>query len=279
VEQLTTPQNLASRSRNFSYARPEDPLLQRLVIRTVEKLTGSRHLQRIYQELHEETPNAFDVWSNALRKLNVTVAFQEEQLARIPSQGPVIFVANHPFGVLDGIIFLDLVTRVRKDYFLLINEVLAHEPLVAGHFLPVDFRPSKAAALTNLETRRLTTERLRQGEALVIFPGGGVATVQKINGEVEEFPWRSFIASRIHETQCTVVPIYFHGKNSPLFHLVSKVSMNMRLGLLLHELMNKRGTCISVAIGDPIPYDQMKVYKNRQALIDFLYKKTMDLKL
>jgi putative hemolysin len=278
VEQLSAPKELAYSGKKFSYARPEDPLLQRLVIRTVEQLSGSRYLQRIYRELHEETPNAYDIWSNALHKLNIKVDFPEKQLAKIPREGPVIFVANHPFGILDGIIFLDLVTRVRKDYFLLINEVLAHEPILAGHLLPVDFRPTKAATLTNLETRRLTTERLRQGEALVIFPGGGVATVQKMNGEVEEFPWRSFIASRIHENQCTVVPIYFHGKNSPLFHLVSKVSMNMRLGLLLHELLNKRGTCVPITIGDPIPYDQMKDYKNRQNLVDFLYRKTMDLR-
>jgi putative hemolysin len=263
--------------KKFSYASPEDSLLKRWVITTLENLTGRKHLQRIYDELHEETPNPYDVWENALHKLNIELDYDRSQLDKIPRQGPLIFVANHPFGVVDGVILCHLVTRIRKDFFLLINEVLSHEPIMKGHLLPVDFRQTDAAKQTNLETKRQTTERLKQGEALAIFPSGAVATSMKLFGEVEEFPWRRFICTRIHETKCTVVPIYFHGKNSRLFQLVSKISMNLRLGLLLYEVMNKRGRTLKLAVGDPIPYREMETYQDRQELIEFLKLKTMSL--
>ena len=263
--------------KQFTYASPEDSRFKRWVITTVEKLTGSKHLQKIYDELHEETPNPFDVWENALGKLNIKLDFDASQLDKVPKEGPLIFVANHPFGVVDGAILLHLVTRVRRDYFLLINEVISHEPILKGHLLPVDFRGDERALQTNLRTKEQTTERLRNGEALAIFPSGAVATSLKLFGPVEEFPWRRFICTRIHETKCTVVPIYFHGQNSRLFQFVSKISMNLRLGLLLYEVMNKRNSTIKLAVGDPIYYDEMSKYPDRQELIEFLKARTMSL--
>jgi putative hemolysin len=264
--------------KRFTYASPEDSAFKRWVITTVEKLTGSNYLQGIYEELHEESPNPFDVWGNALKKLHIKMDFDAHQLEKIPHQGPLIFVANHPYGVVDGAILCHLVTRVRRDYFLLVNEVLAHEPILKGHLLPVDFRNDERALATNLETKRLTTERLNQGEVLAIFPSGAVATSMKLFGPVEEFPWRRFICTRIHETQCTVVPIFFHGRNSRLFQFVSKLSMNLRLGLLLYEVMNKRHKTIKINIGDPIPYKDMETLQDRQELIEFLKAQTMGLK-
>ena len=275
--EIASPVEKAYSGKQFSYASPEDRFLKRLIIRSVENLTGRKHLQKIYEELHEETPNPFDVWENALNKLSISMDYESSQLEKVPKEGPVIFVANHPFGVVDGAILCHLVTRVRRDYFLLVNEVLSHEPIMKGHLLPVDFRNTKEALATNLETKRLTTERLKNGEALAIFPSGGVATSLKLFGPIEEFPWRRFICTRIHETKCTVVPIFFHGRNSSLFQLVSKISMNLRLGLLLHEVMNKREKNIKIEIGDPISYSEMAPYTNRQDLIDYLKFRTMQL--
>ena len=275
IENQIPQSSKAYEGKKFSYASPDDSWFKRRVISTVEKLTGRNYLQKIYDTLHSMNPNPFDVWGDALDMLDIKIDFDPEKLFNIPKKGPIIFVANHPFGVVDGVIFLHLVTRIRRDYFILINEVLTHEPFLKDHLLPVDFRGDKNAIRTNLETKARTTERLNNGEALVIFPSGAVATALKFKGKVEELPWRRFITSRIHETKCTVVPLFFHGENSRLFQFVSKLSMNLRLGLLLHEIMNKRGKTIRVEIGDPIGYDQMESIKDRQKLIEFLRAKTM----
>lgn len=267
----------AYEGRRFSYSSENDSWLKRQIILTVEWLTGRQQLQKVYDELHEEDPTPYNVWGNALGKLNIKMDYDASQLEKIPKSGPLIFVANHPFGVVDGAILLHIATRVRKDYFLLVNEVVSHEPVLEGHFLPVDFRQNEEALKTNLRTKEQTTERLNKGEALVIFPSGAVSTARKFFGPVDEFPWRRFICTRIHETQCSVVPIYFHGQNSRLFQFVSKFSMNLRLGLLLHEIMNKRNKTLKVEIGDPIHYPEMEEYEDRQMLIDFLKDRTMSL--
>lgn len=248
-----------------------------MVIRAVEGLSGRRRLQRIYDELYEEQATPINLWEKTLNKLDIAIDYDEEQLGKVPKSGPVIFVANHPFGIVDGAILCHLVSRVRPDYFLLVNEVVSHEPLIGKHFLPVDFRTTREALMTNLATKKETTERLNRGEVLAIFPSGGVSTAKRVWGEVEEFPWRRFIGARIHATQCTVVPIYFHGRNSRLFQLVSKVSMNLRLGLLLFETVNKKGKKFRVEIGNPIPYETMRHYRNRQDLIDYLQAHTLAL--
>ncbi len=265
---------------NFSYSSAEDGWLKRFVITTLENATGKKELQRIYNQLHDNNPNPYKVWKEAMDELNISMDYDAERLDLIPKSGPVIFVANHPFGVLDGAMLLHIVTRVRKDFFLLINEVLSHEPILKGHFLPVDFRGDEASMQTNLETKRLTTERLNNGEALIIFPSGAVATRPRwsLNGDAEEWPWRRFICTRIHETKCSVVPIYFHGQNSSWFQWVSKFSMNLRLGLLLYEVMNKRDKTYRIEIGSPIHYNEMERYDDRQELIEFLQQRTLALK-
>ena len=263
--------------KKFTYAAPHDPRMKRWVIAAAENLTGRRHLQRIYEELHEEQSDPINIWGRALAKLNISMDYNAEALEKVPKTGPVIFVANHPFGIVDGAILCHLTTRVRKDYFLLINEVVSHEPLLKDYLLPVDFRENREAVRTNIATKQEASERLRKGQALAIFPSGGVATAKKIRGEPSEFPWRRFISSRIHEHQCTVVPIFFHGRNSSLFHLVSKFSMNLRLGLLLHETMNKRGKTVRITIGDPIQYEEMAPYRKRQELVEYLQERTLAL--
>lgn len=261
----------------LSYARSYNSPVRRFVIGLIEVLTGRRHIQRVYDELHEEDPDPFKVWGNALTKLNIRMDYEEGQLSKIPKTGPLIVVANHPFGVVDGAMLCHIVTRVRRDFFLLVNEVLSHEPIMMGRLLPVDFRPGQAAKATNLQTKAMTTQRLQQGEALVIFPAGAVATATRFFGPVEEFPWRRFICTRIHETQCNVLPIYFHGTNSRLFQFVSKISMDLRLGLLLSEIMNKRGKTIRAEIGAPVLYTEMAPLTDRQELIEFLRQRTMSL--
>ena len=263
----------------FTYASPEDGPFKRLMINFVEIISGRNFLQKMYDGLYERPyePTPWNVWETCLDQLNIGIDWDEEKLKQIPESGPIIFVANHPYGVVDGAILMHLVTQRRKDFFLLINEVLSDEPILKAHLLPVDFRGTPAAKQTNLNTQRATIERLNAGEVLVIFPGGGVATAPKVFDEVKEFPWRRFISPRIHATKCSVIPIFFHGRNSRLFQLVSKFSMNLRLGLLLYEVMNKRNKTIKVTIGDPIHYPEMEPYQDKQELIDFLYQKTMTL--
>ncbi len=285
MKQITDPDQSLTPSRDagentateLSYASQHDNRLVRLLIRGVEFLSGSRRLQRVYDQLLAEQLSTSEIWGRGLEKLNISVDYDPQILEMVPAKGPVVFVANHPFGVVDGVILCHLISRVRDDFFLLVNESVLPQPSVAKHLLPIDFRPVKDALASNLQTKRLTTARLRDGQALAIFPSGCVATSKTLFGPAEELPWHTFVSRRIHEAQCTVVPLYFHGQNSRLFQLASRVNVHLRLGLLMHETSNKIGKKIRVKIGEPIQYEDVQGYRNAQEMIEYLRTETMNL--
>lgn len=158
-----------------------------------------------------------------------------------------------------------------KDYFLLINKVLLHKPVMKKHRLPVDFDPTEEAKQTNLRTNQPTTECLNHKKTLVVFSAGAVATQKRfsLRSETQECSWYRFI--------CTNVPMCFYSANTKIFQIVSKFNMNLRLGFLLHEVWNKKGKTIKIKIGEPIGYNVMSKYRGKQALIPFLYGQTMAL--
>ncbi len=258
----------------ISYTSPDDPLFRKLVIGTVEYATGRRKLEKVYDQIKQEQPPRDKLWKMALDLLEVSMVYDEQQLMKVPKTGPMVVVANHPFGVVDGLILGHLLAQMRKDFFVLVNEVLCREAILAPYFLPIDFRETKSALQTNIQTRKLAIERLRSGELMGIFPSGGVATAPKMWKKAEDLEWKRFVAKLIQKTQATVLPMYIHGRNSRLFQLASQFSLNLRLSLLLNEVRNKIGKKILISIGEPIPYSNIDHLKDRQLMLDHLRERT-----
>lgn len=261
----------------LSYAHPDDPWWKWQLIRGLERLSGGLEIEQRYNALKTKQVQGADLWGEALAQLDVRLVYDAEALARVPAQGPVVFIANHPFGVLDGLALGYLVAQVRPQFFVLVHEALTREGSLRDYLLPVDFAETREAQRTNLDTRAKALARLRAGEALAIFPAGGVSTAPWPGRQAVDFPWKRFIAKLIQQTQATVMPIFFHGQNSPLFHLASRLHLHLRTGLLLHELYNKLGQEVHLTIGEPIPYTQLAGIRDRQALLDHLRAVVMGL--
>lgn len=255
----------------FTYSSPTDPLIKRLLISSVEFATGRFQFEKMYNEMLDMNLQPIEQWSVVIEKLGVDIKYDSHQIDKIPTTGPLVYVANHPFGVLDGLIFGHLVAKTRKEFKIVVNEVLCRYGLFENYLLPVDFRETKAAMQTNLETRKKTLAALKAGQAIAIFPSGGVATAPGYrNKKAIDLEWKRFVAQMIQKTKATVVPLYFHGQNSRIFHIVSQFSSVLRLSLLLQEVRNKLKDTIEVSIGDPIPYENLAHIKNRQDMIDHL---------
>ena len=254
----------------ISYTDPADPFVRRWLMGMVEYATGRKKLERIYARVKQERPGREEIWQMILDELDVGMIYDERQLAKAPAAGPAVLIANHPFGVVDGLMLGHLLSRVRPAFFVLVNEVLCREELLAPYFLPIDFRETIAARQTNIQTRRLAIERLTAGEMMGIFPSGGVATAPGPWKKAEDLEWKRFVVKLIRQTQATVLPAYIHGRNSRLFQLASQVSLNLRLSLLLNEVRNKTGKKILISIGDPIPYTALAHLKGRQEMLDHL---------
>src|SRR5262249_12520515 len=128
-------------------------------------------------------------WQDAITELRLDLRLNRRAAGAIPASGPLMVVANHPFGVVDGIILCWLVAQVRPDYQIMTHRVLHQAPEVRPRILPVDFSGTEAATRNNLRSRRLAREQLAKGGALLVFPGGGVAAAPKTFGRAVDRPW------------------------------------------------------------------------------------------
>ncbi len=263
-------------AKNFTYADPYDLPIRRAVIRGIEAVTGKPRLWRLYREYCRESgePGAA-FWETALCKLELTVDYDREQWAKIPRQGPLVVVANHPYGVLDGLILSSLISRMRNDYRVLTNSVLCKVDAVQDHVLPIDFSRSPEALRTNLATRKAARALLVEGGCIAVFPAGGVSAIPRFTAQrAEDRAWQPFIGRLIRDSGATVLPVFFDGQNSRLFQFFSLVSPTLRTALFFKEVADKIGGCVRVEIGDPIPFDQLSRIGDRTALCEELRRLT-----
>ena len=256
---------------SLTYASPEDSALKRLVIRSVEQISGQPRLQKMYWDLLTRV-DAGDAsfFDGALQRLGVDLVFDQGVLDRVPHGGPLVVIANHPYGVLDGLAICGLVSRLRPRFKVLAHAALCREPRLAEYFLPVDFDDTPEATRTNISTKRRALVALRNSEALIIFPSGGVATSPRGLGTAIDLEWKLFAAKLVQQAQAPVLPMFFHGQNSRLFQLVSQLSLTLRLAMLMHEVRNKMGEPLRVTIGETIPFDAIAGIQERKRLTEYL---------
>jgi putative hemolysin len=257
----------------LSYSNPDQPPAQRWLIRSIEGLTGRERLLDLYELWRESAVGTGEAMWSALLEL-VGVEVQMGAGAWPPADlppGPVVMVANHPFGIGDGIAALALAERLGRPYRVLVNKELLKAPEIRPYALAIDFDETPEALKANMATRKAALEALAEGATVVVFPAGGVATARRPFGRAQELPWKTFTAKMIRAGQASVIPIWFEGQNGPLFHLASRVSPTLRLSLLVREFKKRLGRPMPVRVGRVIPYEELKTLPDRKALMDHLY--------
>ena len=262
---------------NFSYAAADDPLVFRALIRVVEIATGQPLLKRLYEEnQHAPYPDGPSFFEACMRRLSIDVRVDAAGLAGVPRQGPLIFVANHPFGIVDGLAMGSVVERARDDFLILTNAVLLRAPEMSRFVLPVDFAGTREALATNVESRARARAHLAAGGSLVVFPAGAMSTSPDRTGRLPavDIRWPPFVAQLLQKAQAPVVPVYFAGQNSRLFQIVSHMNQTARLALLFNEVRNKIGMTLHVGVGEPVPFDDLAPLGERQAIADELMRRT-----
>ena len=259
---------------DFTYAEPTDGPLRRLAIRSIEGLTGKPKLRRLYEDhLVEADP---DFWGSSVRRLKLHLDYDADRLAQLPQEGPVVVVANHPYGVLDGLMIGHLIQQRRPDFRIVANGILTRSAEAAAYIYPIEFAATAEAQATNLRSRKAALDWLERGGVLVVFPGGTVSTAlkKKAFGPAVDPVWKPFTAKLVHSAKAPVLPICFCGQNSRLFQLASHVSQTLRLSLLFHEVANKIGTTQRIEIGELIAYAELAPMRDRAALMAELRRRT-----
>jgi putative hemolysin len=263
---------------NFSYATEEDPRLRRMLIRAVEKMSGQPYLKSLYDEHRTNPVPGESFWAAAIRMLELKIAWNREALSALPSTGPLAVVANHPFGVLDGLIVSYVISHLRNDFVVLTNSVLYQAKEIRDHLLPVDFAETKEALDTNLKSRAAAKAHLMKGGCLVVFPAGGASTAPKPWSKLAvDAEWKTLTARLIVAAKAPVAPVYFAGQNSRLFQIASHISMTLRLSLFFKEVYDKIGSEIHVRVGPMIPYAELSGL-DRKTFMEHLRKATYALR-
>ncbi|MBL9052045.1 MAG: lysophospholipid acyltransferase family protein [Tabrizicola sp.] len=265
---------------DFTYSHPGQSRFRRFLIRAVETLTGQPRLRRLYLDwaLCDKRPGE-PVFDAALRKLGIVPRIRSgaESLDRLPRTGGLLLVANHPFGVVDGLTLGQLGMRLRGNVRILTNSLLCRVPEVDPHLLPVDFSGTPEARRLTGETRRRAAALLAQGQVVAIFPAGGVATANRpLRGRAVDAPWHPFVGRLATLPGVTTLPIHVAGQNSRLFQLASHTSYPLRVALIFHETRRRMGQFVDLSVGTPLASDDLRRLP-RDEVATVLRRKTMAL--
>lgn len=246
--------------RTLTYANSFDNPWTRSVIRVMEWMTGKLTILRMVRafEKKNESYRGQKFWRGALGTMGIDLLTPEDQIANIPADGPVVVVANHPHGMVDGMVLADLIGRVRQDYRILTRSVLTGLDEAATSFMiPVPFPHDPDVQRKMVEMRTAAMDHLTQNGVVALFPSGVVMSSDSWFGPPIEREWNVFTAKMIRRSGARVVPIYFAGHNSRWYQLACKISPILRQGLLLHEIVRSCKKPQTPVVGAPLSDEQM----------------------
>ncbi|MEM9130443.1 MAG: lysophospholipid acyltransferase family protein [Pseudomonadota bacterium] len=265
-------------ARDISYAYSAQTRSGRAMIRTMENLSGRLGLLRRAEGYQDEVAAGRDFWQVMVERYGLSLDVTSGTLHDVPRTGPLIMIANHPYGILDGLMMGHILSQTRDDFRILANSVFNKAEDLNRIILPVSFDETREAVQLNLETRKTALNYLSEGGAIGIFPGGTVSTGAKPFAQPLDPGWRSFTARMIAKSNATVVPVFFEGQNSRMFQLASHMHVTLRMGLLIKEFGKRVDTAVRVVIGDPIERDEIDHrVKDAKSLMAFLRRKTYEL--
>ncbi|HWC20648.1 MAG TPA: GNAT family N-acyltransferase [Terriglobales bacterium] len=241
-----------------SLKSPVNPVLERIF--SLDKL------RELYQSVF--VADGENIFHRVLKKMNVECLARAKDLARVPTSGPVVAVANHPFGILDGVLLGALLLKVRPDLKILTNYLLTGIPELDQYCIPLDpfgtGAISDTAGSVNQRGLRGAVDWLRSSGALLIFPAGEVAHFQWTRG-VADPAWSTTAIRLARGSNAPLVPIFIDGRNSLPFHLVGFIHPRLRTARLPKEFLQKQGSQIEIRIGKPVCGDSVRASSAREA--------------
>jgi putative hemolysin len=258
----------------FTFADGELGPVSNTLIRSIERFSGQPKIRKLYFDYVEEDRPFAGFWSDALDKLNIDIDLQREAGAVIPRSGPTLVVANHPYGVIDGLVLCALMSEVRSDYKIITHRVLKQAPATMDKILPIDFDETEAALATNIETRQEAAAYLRDGGAVIIFPAGAISLAPRLIGDAYDKEWKTFAAKQATQQDTVTVPFLFAGQNSLLFQAARKISLTLAYSLMFREICKLMGSTVALTMRRPIHADELKTLGNRKAVTQFLRDRT-----
>ncbi|MGE4299615.1 MAG: lysophospholipid acyltransferase family protein [Desulfovibrionaceae bacterium] len=239
----------------------------------LERLLGLDRINARYAAVSTSSTSATDFLRRSLDNLNIDCAVSGG-VSRIPAQGPLVVVANHPFGCIEGIMLAALLTQARPDVKIMATRALEPVAELRDLFIFVDNFGGGNATRRNVGPLKECLRHLKNGGVLGVFPAGEVASINLAHAAVTDPAWSPTVAGLARRAKATVQPVFFDGANSALFHLLGLLHPRLRTAMLPRELLHKRDATLSIAVGNPIPPHKFASLDSDEALIDYLRLRT-----
>ncbi|MGA8868898.1 MAG: GNAT family N-acyltransferase, partial [Candidatus Sulfotelmatobacter sp.] len=221
----------------------------------------------------QQLPEGFQL-ENLLAEMRVDLRVDPADAARIPPAGPVVVVANHPFGVLDGAILTVLLTRVRPDVKVMTSALLGDVPELSRHCIFVDPFQSDRSIDANRRALKESLAWLQQGGMLAMFPAGEVSHWQLPHAQIADPAWNGTAVRLIRRTGASSLPVYFCGHNSIGFQLLGMIHPRLRTAFLLQEFLQQEGKTVEVRVGSEIANDSIAGCVNDHDATQYLRSRT-----
>ncbi len=245
----------------------------RLIERGLESVSGLADINNYYHKL-SDTSDSDKTFRSILDILKVNLDINKTEFSNIPKQGPVVVVANHPFGALDGVILTMLLREHRDDVKVMANYHLSKIPEVADCFISVDPFATENSHRRNMKPLKESLNWLKQGGLLLVFPAGEVSNFSFKKMRIMDSEWNPTIGRLITLSGASVNPVYFHGRNSLLFNVMGLIHPLLRTCLLPRELLKKIGKTIRLQVGKEIPNSKLMKLNNSEELMSYLKLRT-----
>lgn len=246
-------------ARRLSYAGTFTNPWKAGTIRTIEWITAKPKLLSLIRRFEMKgAPMGRAFWAQAMEVMGIDILTPPDEVARIPATGPLVVVANHPHGLVDGMVLATLIARVRSDFRILTRSLLTGIPEIAEFMLPVPFPHEENAREESLAMRAACMDQLKAGGCIVLFPAGRVAHSAGWFGPAIEGDWNPFTAKMVIRSGATVLPVRFTGQNTRAYQIAANTSATLRQSLLLNEIRAALNKPQRPVIGQPILPDQTR---------------------
>jgi len=251
----------------------------RAFINMLLSLLGVSKCNKIYDKVERANLKGYDALIGIIQESGLEYECSLSDINRIPKEGAFIVVANHPFGMADGLILTKIIASVRPDVKVVANYMLDKIKTINNYWIKVNPFEKRPEVFNSARDLRTCFKIIADGHPLLIFPAGEVSTWQKGLIDCEDRSWNQPIMRFIKKAKVPVLPVYIHGSNSKWFHLLGKVHWALRSIRLPQEYLNKRNVTIPYRIGLPIPVKEQDRYENVETFSKVLRLYTYALRL
>jgi putative hemolysin len=231
-----------------------------------------RRTRELYRR-HRQHPSTLAWFESVLQAIDASYDVDVPADFEVPA-GPLVVVSNHPFGIMDPCVLAAVVAKHRPDLKVMTNSLLAAMEEIRPHIIAVDPFGGSDAAKKNLGPMKEAIRFLRDGGALAIFPSGEVSHYKPGRG-VTESPWSPHVGSLVRRTKASVLPVFFPGCNSVLFHAMGLMHPRLRTGMLFREFCARKKSVTKIRLGSVIAHSKLRKFEDDDSLTKYLRLHTL----